>query len=57
MWSGPLHNKDFVSKALEHLEANKDKYGTAPRMEGMLTVAKAVRINILRALVPYLISW
>ena len=42
MWSGPLHDKSFVSKALEHLGANKDKYGTAPRMEGMLTVAKDV---------------
>ncbi|GLB34920.1 putative tRNA methyltransferase [Lyophyllum shimeji] len=40
MWSGPLHDKDFVTKVLEHLEANEDKYGTAVRMKGMLTVAQ-----------------
>ncbi|RDB21077.1 tRNA (guanine(26)-N(2))-dimethyltransferase [Hypsizygus marmoreus] len=40
MWSGPLHDSEFVSKVLEHLEANQDKYGTAVRMKGMLTVAK-----------------
>ncbi|KAG2368617.1 tRNA methyltransferase [Suillus spraguei] len=39
MWSGPLHNNGFVSKVLEHLESNQDKYGTAVRMKGMLTVA------------------
>ncbi|KAG5635488.1 hypothetical protein H0H81_011074 [Sphagnurus paluster] len=40
MWSGPLHDADFVSKVLDHLEANQDKYGTAVRMKGMLTVAQ-----------------
>ncbi|KAH6918541.1 guanine-N2--methyltransferase [Coprinopsis sp. MPI-PUGE-AT-0042] len=40
MWNGPLHDPEFVGKILEHLEANKDHYGTAPRMKGMLTVAK-----------------
>ncbi|KAG1753451.1 tRNA methyltransferase [Suillus lakei] len=39
MWSGPLHNNGFISKVLEHLESNQDKYGTAVRMKGMLTVA------------------
>ncbi|KAG0707709.1 tRNA methyltransferase [Suillus ampliporus] len=39
MWSGPLHNNGFISKVLEHLEGNQDKYGTAVRMKGMLTVA------------------
>ncbi|KAG2078277.1 N2,N2-dimethylguanosine tRNA methyltransferase [Suillus decipiens] len=39
MWSGPLHNNGFVTKVLEHLESNQDKYGTAVRMKGMLTVA------------------
>lgn len=42
MWSGPLHDPEFVGKVLEHLEENKDKYGTAIRMKGMLTVAKEV---------------
>ncbi|KAG6866945.1 hypothetical protein C0991_003861 [Blastosporella zonata] len=40
MWSGPLHDSGFVTKVLEHLEANQDKYGTAVRMKGMLTVAQ-----------------
>lgn len=40
MWSGPIHNKDFVSKVLTHLEANEGNYGTAARMRGMLTVAQ-----------------
>ncbi|KAG2157148.1 tRNA methyltransferase [Suillus clintonianus] len=39
MWSGSLHNNGFISKVLEHLEGNQDKYGTAVRMKGMLTVA------------------
>ena len=42
MWSGALHDNDFVSSALSHVEANEDKYGTAARMKGMLTVAKEV---------------
>ncbi|KAI0324526.1 N2,N2-dimethylguanosine tRNA methyltransferase [Cubamyces sp. BRFM 1775] len=40
MWSGPIHNKEFVSSVLNHVEANEDKYGTSARMKGMLTVAK-----------------
>lgn len=43
MWSGSLHNSDFVEKVLEHLEGNQAKYGTAIRMKGMLTVAHEVR--------------
>jgi tRNA (guanine26-N2/guanine27-N2)-dimethyltransferase len=45
MWSGPLHNDSFISNVLEHLDSNQDKYGTAVRMKGMLTVAKEVRFN------------
>ncbi|EAU88621.2 tRNA (guanine-N2-)-methyltransferase [Coprinopsis cinerea okayama7 len=40
MWNGPLHDSEFVGKVLEHLESHTDHYGTAPRMKGMLTVAK-----------------
>ncbi|KAJ3934919.1 MAG: N2,N2-dimethylguanosine tRNA methyltransferase [Lentinula lateritia] len=40
MWSGPIHDTDFVSKVLQHTESHKDLYGTATRMQGMLTVAK-----------------
>jgi tRNA (guanine26-N2/guanine27-N2)-dimethyltransferase len=42
MWSAPLHDKHFVGKVLEHLEANKTSYGTHQRMHGMLTVANQV---------------
>ena len=44
MWSGALHNPEFVSSVLTHVEANEDKYGTAARMKGMLTVAKEVSL-------------
>ncbi|KAF9218193.1 N2,N2-dimethylguanosine tRNA methyltransferase [Gyrodon lividus] len=40
MWSGPLHDAEFVSKVLEHLEKNQDQYGTSTRMKGMLAVAQ-----------------
>ncbi|KAI0670302.1 N2,N2-dimethylguanosine tRNA methyltransferase [Trametes maxima] len=40
MWSGPIHDKEFVSSVLSHVEADEDKYGTSARMKGMLTVAK-----------------
>lgn len=47
MWSGQLHDPDFVGKVLKHLESSKDRYGTAARMKGMLTVAQEVRIVLL----------
>jgi len=40
MWSGPLHDSEFVAKVLVHLEDNQAQYGTSTRMKGMLTVAK-----------------
>ncbi|KAF7976714.1 hypothetical protein HWV62_5885 [Athelia sp. TMB] len=40
MWSGPIHDPAFVGEVLEHLENNQDKYATAQRMKGMMTVAK-----------------
>ncbi|KAF9815299.1 hypothetical protein IEO21_04662 [Rhodonia placenta] len=42
MWSGSIHDPVFISKMLEHVEGNEDKYGTSTRMKGMLTVAKEV---------------
>jgi hypothetical protein len=42
MWSGPIHDTEFVTRVLEHLERDEKKYGTAVRMKGMLTVAKEV---------------
>jgi tRNA (guanine26-N2/guanine27-N2)-dimethyltransferase len=43
MWSGLLHDKEFLAKVLGHVEANENNYGTSARMKGMLTVAKEVR--------------
>jgi tRNA (guanine26-N2/guanine27-N2)-dimethyltransferase len=41
MWGGPLHNKEFIDKALEvHSTLDPDVYGTLKRIKGMLTVAK-----------------
>ncbi|KAF4615436.1 hypothetical protein D9613_003092 [Agrocybe pediades] len=40
MWSGPLHNNDFVGKVLTHVGENEKNYNTSGRMKGMLTVAK-----------------
>lgn len=42
MWSGPIHDREFISDVLSHVEENEDKYGTSARMKGMLTVAKEV---------------
>lgn len=42
MWSGTLHDTEFVTNVLKHVEENEDKYGTSARMKGMLTVAKEV---------------
>jgi len=42
MWSGPIHDSEFITRVLEHLESNQEKYGTFPRMKGMLTVAQEV---------------
>jgi len=42
MWSGHLHDSKFVGRVLEHVKENQDRYGTAMRMQGMLTLAKEV---------------
>ncbi|KAI9219578.1 N2,N2-dimethylguanosine tRNA methyltransferase [Blastocladiella britannica] len=38
IYNGPLHDAAFVSSMLGHVKSNADAYGTAKRMEGMLTV-------------------
>jgi len=40
MWSGSIHDPAFVGRVLDHVRASEDKYGTATRMKGMLSVAK-----------------
>ncbi|KAF9514517.1 hypothetical protein BS47DRAFT_1376523 [Hydnum rufescens UP504] len=39
MWSGPLHDREFVKEVLDLVNANPTSFGTTPRMQGMLTVA------------------
>lgn len=46
MWSGSLHNPEFVAKVVEHVDRNTKNYGTSTRMKGMLTVAQEVRIGL-----------
>ena len=42
MWSGALHDNDFVSSALNHVEANEDKYGNAGRNLGQCGIKGTV---------------
>lgn len=42
LWIGPLHDRTFCQKVLDHVDANEDKFGTVPRMKGMVTLAKEV---------------
>lgn len=52
MWSAPIHDRDFVAKVLEHLDANQTQYGTFTRMKGMLTVAKEVSSDLSASSLP-----
>ncbi|KZV90233.1 N2,N2-dimethylguanosine tRNA methyltransferase, partial [Exidia glandulosa HHB12029] len=40
MWSGPIHDQEFVEKVYDHTRNNQSKFGTAPRMLGMLSLAR-----------------
>ncbi|CED83675.1 -dimethylguanosine trna methyltransferase [Phaffia rhodozyma] len=40
LWIGPIHDKTFCQKVLDHVYANEDKFGTVARMKGMVTMAK-----------------
>lgn len=42
MWSGHIHDAEFISKVLAEVDLNGSNYSTAPRMKGMLTVAGEV---------------
>ena len=42
MWGAPIHDKDFVNEMLEHVKEHSTEFGTASRIEGMLTIAKQV---------------
>jgi tRNA (guanine26-N2/guanine27-N2)-dimethyltransferase len=38
IWGEALHDADFVQSCLANLTANREAFGTAARMEGMLSV-------------------
>ncbi|KAI9139115.1 N2,N2-dimethylguanosine tRNA methyltransferase [Paraphysoderma sedebokerense] len=38
IYNGPIHDKSFVQKMIEHVKDAKELYHTQPRMLGMLTV-------------------
>uniref|UniRef100_A0A060T461 tRNA (guanine(26)-N(2))-dimethyltransferase n=1 Tax=Blastobotrys adeninivorans TaxID=409370 RepID=A0A060T461_BLAAD len=41
MWGGPLHDQEYIDKMLEiHSTLDPEVYGTLPRIEGMLTLAR-----------------
>jgi tRNA (guanine26-N2/guanine27-N2)-dimethyltransferase len=42
MWLGPIHDPAFARRVLDSIEGEQDKYGTWPRMNGMLTLAEQV---------------
>ena len=42
MWTGPIHNKEFVEQMLAHIEDHGSDFKTADRIKGMVTVAKNV---------------
>jgi len=39
MWSGPIHDKEFVTAVLKHVDDRPANYNTSTRMKGMLTLA------------------
>lgn len=50
MWTGPIHNQEFVEQMLAHVEEHATDFKTADRIKGMVTVAKHVR-QMLRPVV------
>lgn len=39
MWLGPIQDREFIARLIGEIEADKEHYGTYPRMHGMLTLA------------------
>ena len=39
LWTAPMYDKDFVQRVIANITANKEAYGTADRIIGMLTMA------------------
>ncbi|KAJ2949554.1 hypothetical protein O0L34_g15473 [Tuta absoluta] len=40
IWSAPIHDEAFVSRVLSHVEANPDLFGTAKRIQGVLSMVR-----------------
>lgn len=45
MWLGPIQDPEFAARVLKSIEGEQDKYGTWPRMHGMLTLAQQVSLG------------
>lgn len=45
MWNSAIHNVDFVTAVLHHVESDPSRYGTSTRIKGMLTIASEVTIS------------
>ncbi|KAG2382245.1 hypothetical protein C9374_005447 [Naegleria lovaniensis] len=41
MWLGPLHDSEFITKCLDHVQKNTQLFSTHKRIIGLLTVAKS----------------
>ena len=40
IWNDPLHNRDFVLKAMEHLKQNPSSFNQCQKVYGLLSVCK-----------------
>jgi tRNA (guanine26-N2/guanine27-N2)-dimethyltransferase len=40
MWLGPIQDSEFIQRVITNIDADKEFYGTWPRMHGMLSLAK-----------------
>ncbi|KAG0146252.1 hypothetical protein CROQUDRAFT_92868 [Cronartium quercuum f. sp. fusiforme G11] len=46
LWSGPLHDETFMDKVLEDVETSECGLNTAPRIKGMVGIAKMELPNV-----------
>jgi tRNA (guanine26-N2/guanine27-N2)-dimethyltransferase len=47
MWLGPIHDPEFCARVIKSIDADKEQYGTWPRMHGMLSLAMEVSFLIV----------
>ncbi|XP_013173753.1 PREDICTED: probable tRNA (guanine(26)-N(2))-dimethyltransferase [Papilio xuthus] len=53
IWSAPIHNEVFVSKVLTHVQEHPDLFGTAKRLDGVLSM---VREELMDAPLYYILD-